>query len=161
MTVVITIGATMKKVILLVISSWLLISCQQEVVYNTILSLPTQGWAADSMMVFTPRIDDTLGNYQLQLLLRHNERYAYQNIWLFVEVRQDTLLLHSDTIECMLADERGVWYGKGMTRFTLPLLYKEDIAMPAGEYVVTVQQGMREETLQGITEVGLKVIENR
>ena len=91
----------MKKVILLVISSWLLISCQQEVVYNTILSLPTQGWAADSMMVFTPRIDDTLGNYQLQLLLRHNERYAYQNIWLFVEVRQDTLLLHSDTIECM------------------------------------------------------------
>jgi gliding motility-associated lipoprotein GldH len=112
-------------------------------------------------MEFTPRIDDTLGNYQLQLLLRHNERYAYQNIWLFVEVRQDTLLLHSDTIECMLADERGVWYGKGMTRFTLPLLYKEDIAMPAGEYVVTVQQGMREETLQGITEVGLKVIENR
>jgi gliding motility-associated lipoprotein GldH len=33
--------------------------------------------------------------------------------------------------------------------------------MSAGEYVVTVQQGMREETLQGITEVGLKVIENR
>ena len=36
----------------------------------------------------------------------------------------------------------------------------EIIAMPAGEYKITVQQGMREEQLRGITDVGLKVINN-
>lgn len=150
----------MKKVVLLVLISVLWLGCQRGVVYNEFQQLPAQGWEADSALQFVPTLTDTLGSYQMQIIVRHTDRYAYQNLWLFVDVQKDSILLHRDTIESYLANERGEWYGSGMSKMTLPLLYMENIALPAGEYKITVQQGMREEQLRGITDVGLKVINN-
>ena len=152
--------ARMKKVVLLTLISVLVLGCQQGVVYSEFKQLPAQGWAADSALQFMPNLEDTLGGYQMQIIVRHTDRYAYQNLWLFVDVKKDSVLLRRDTIESYLANERGEWYGSGMSKYTLPLLYMENIALPAGEYKITVQQGMREEQLRGITDVGLKVINN-
>ena len=99
-----------------------------------------------------------MGGYEVQIIVRHTERYPYQNLWLFVDVKQDSLLLHRDTIESFLANERGEWYGAGMQLHELPLLYLENIALTAGQYTIAIQQGMREDQLRGITDVGLKVI---
>lgn len=150
----------MKKVVLLALISVLLIGCQHGVVYNEFKQLPSQGWEVDSALQFVPNLVDTVGAYQMQIIVRHTDRYAYQNLWLFVDVKKDSVLLRRDTIESYLANERGEWYGKGMSKYTLPLLYMENIALPAGEYNIVVQQGMREEQLRGITDVGLKVIKN-
>ena len=150
----------MKKVVLLVLTSVLLLGCQQGVVYSEFKPLPPQGWNADTALQFMPNLVDTLGGYQVQIIVRHTNRYAYQNLWLFVDVKKDSILLRRDTIESYLANERGEWYGNGMSKYTLPLLYLENIALPAGEYGISVQQGMREEQLRGITDVGLKVIKN-
>ena len=152
--------ARMKKVILLALISLLWLGCQRGVVYHAFEQLPAQGWEADSALQFVPTLTDTLGSYQMQIIVRHTDRYAYQNLWLFVDVQKDSILLRRDTIESYLANERGEWYGSGMSKYTLPLLYMENIALPAGEYQITVQQGMREEQLRGITDVGLKVINN-
>lgn len=150
----------MKKVVLLALISVLWLGCQRGVVYSGFQQLPAQGWEADSALQFVPTLTDTLGSYQMQIIVRHTDRYAYQNLWLFVDVQKDSILLRRDTIESYLANERGEWYGSGMSKMTLPLLYMENIALPAGEYQITVQQGMREEQLRGITDVGLKVINN-
>jgi gliding motility-associated lipoprotein GldH len=45
-----------------------------------------------------------------------------------------------------------------MSEYTLPLLYLERIPLSAGEYTIGIQQGMREESLLGITSVGLKFL---
>lgn len=160
MIAAITNVAHMKKVVLLALISVLWLGCQRGVVYSEFQQLPAQGWEADSALQFVPNLTDTLGSYQVQIILRHTDRYAYQNLWLFVDVQKDSILLRRDTIESYLANERGEWYGSGMSKMTLPLLYMENIALPAGEYRITVQQGMREEQLRGITDVGLKVINN-
>ena len=57
-----------------------------------------------------------------------------------------------------MANARGEWYGKGMSEYTLPLLYLERIPLAAGEYTIGIQQGMREESILGITSVGLKFL---
>ena len=150
--------AIMKKVLLLALISVLLMGCQQGVVYDEFNSLPASGWDADSALLFEPIIADTMGGYEVQIIVRHTERYPYQNLWLFVDVKQDSLLLHRDTIESFLANERGEWYGAGMQLHELPLLYLENIALTAGQYTIAIQQGMREDQLRGITDVGLKVI---
>jgi gliding motility-associated lipoprotein GldH len=79
---------------------------------------------------------------------------------MFVDVRQDSLVLRRDTIEVMLANERGEWLGGGVSKYTLPLLYLEGELLKKGGYDILVQQGMREDILRGITDVGLKVIKN-
>lgn len=149
--------AIMKKVLLALISL-VLISCRQGVVYDEFKSLPTSGWDADSALLFTPFVADTIGGYEVQIIVRHTARYPYQNLWLFVDVMQDSLLLRRDTIESFLANERGEWYGAGMQLYELPLLYLENIALSEGQYAIAIQQGMREDQLRGINDIGLKII---
>jgi gliding motility-associated lipoprotein GldH len=105
-------------------------------------------------------LEDSVAAYDVQLTVRHTNRYAYQNLWLFVDVKQDSVLLRRDTIEAMVANERGEWLGSGVSKYTLPLLYLENVLLQSGEYEVVVQQGMREEVLRGITDLGLKVIKH-
>ena len=160
MIVVIPPAETMKKAVLLVVISVLLLSCQQGVVFTEFRSVGPSGWSADSVLVFAPVLVDSVATYDMQLTVRHTDRYAYQNLWMFVDVRQDSLVLRRDTIEVMLANERGEWLGGGVSKYTLPLLYLEGELLKKGGYDILVQQGMREDILRGITDVGLKVIKN-
>ena len=81
-------------------------------------------------------------------------------MWMFVDVKLDSILLRRDTIEAQMANARGEWYGKGMSEYTLPVIYLENITLPKGEYTVGIQQGMREESLRGVSNVGLKLLKN-
>ena len=150
----------MKKALLLAISSLLLVACQQNVVFTAYESLPASGWDMDSVMVFHPTVEDSIGNYQMLISIRHTDRYPYQNMWMFVDVKQDSVQLRRDTIEVQLANARGEWYGKGLSEYTLPVIYLENIPLLQGEYTIGIQQGMREESLRGVSNVGLKLVKN-
>ena len=132
--------------------------CQQGVVFTEFKNIDLPGWSEDSVLVFEGMMEDSVGDYEIQINIRHTDRYPYQNLWLFVEVAQDSIELRRDTIEAMMANARGEWYGAGFSRYTLPLQYFEQISLKQGPYQVSIQQGMREEELRGINEVGLKVV---
>jgi gliding motility-associated lipoprotein GldH len=151
----------MKKNLLIILGSIFLVACQRDVVYTEFQSLPLRGWEADSVLHFTPSITDTTTDYQMQITVRHTDAYPYQNLWLFVDISKDSVLLTKDTIECTLANERGAWYGKGLTIHELPLLYDDQYRFAnSGEYQISIQQGMRNDTLSGIKELGVKIISN-
>lgn len=157
---IITIEA-MKRNILILIVSLLLVGCQGDIVYTVFKSLPNVGWEADSSLCYQPVITDSVADYQMLITIRHTDVYPYQNLWLFVDIEQDSLLLTRDTIECYMANERGEWLGGGLTVHELPLLYSENYQFSnSGEYQISITQGMREDTLVGIKEVGVKIIRN-
>jgi gliding motility-associated lipoprotein GldH len=79
---------------------------------------------------------------------------------MFVDIRQDSVLLRRDTIEAILANERGEWIGHGISKYTMSLPYLEHVQVHEGVYEVVVQQGMREESLRGLTDIGLEIIKN-
>lgn len=146
----------MRKVLLLALSSLMLIACQKEAVYTHFESLPGT-WSADSTLVFHPVLSDSVNEYQVLINIRHTDRYPYQNLWLFVDLQRDSILLRRDTIEAQMANERGEWQGQGISQYALTLLYLEGQTLTQGEYTVSIQQGMRTEKLPGITEVGVRV----
>lgn len=151
----------MKKNLLLILSSLLLVACQGDVVYSKFGSIPSHGWEADSALYFAPCINDTTADYQLQMTLRHTDAYSYQNLWLFIQISKDSVVIDTDTIECYLANDRGEWLGGGLTIHELPLLFEEHYHFDqTGEYSISIQQGMRSDTLSGIKEVGVKIINN-
>ena len=157
---IITIEA-MKRNILILITSLLLVGCQGDIVYTVFKSLPNVGWEADSSLCYQPVITDSVADYQMLITIRHTDVYPYQNLWLFVDIEQDSLLLTRDTIECYMANERGEWLGGGLTVHELPLLYSDRYQFAnSGEYQISITQGMREDTLVGIKEVGVKIIRN-
>lgn len=150
----------MKRGLLLAIISLIMVACQQDVVFTQFESIPARGWEADSVVVFQPTIEDSVADYQILITIRHTDRYPYQNMWMFVDIKQDSVLLRRDTIEAQIANARGEWYGKGMSEYTLPIIYLENTRLPQGEYSIGIQQGMREESLRGVSKVGLKLVKN-
>jgi len=90
------------------------------------------------------------------LCVRHTESYPYQNMWLFCELSNDSTAIWTDTLEFYMADDRGRWLGNGSKLIEMPVLFAQNYQFPdTGKYVFTIQQGMREEWLRGISDVGV------
>ena len=89
----------MRKNILILIASLLLVGCQGDIIYTAFKTLPNTGWEADSGLCYQPVITDSIIDCQLQITIRHTDAYQYQNLWLFVDIERDSLLLTRDTIE--------------------------------------------------------------
>ncbi len=131
-------------------------SCNSRTIYSDFQSLPIEGWSADSAMQFTFNITDTLTEYDLLIYVRHTQQYPYQNMWLFVEGITPTTS-GIDTIEFYLADQRGKWLGNGWGNLReMPVLYMQQVVFPvSGDYTFRMKQGMREEYLRGVNDIGL------
>ena len=147
------------KIQILLLSSLLaavLAGCRTDIVYSAFEDISTTGWHKDTLCRFSYPIEDTTATYRILLYVRQTEMYPYQNMWLFVG--QDG---RQDTIEFYLANDRGEWLGNGKNGLIeMPVLYEEAYHYTAGEHTITLQQGMREEALQGIVSVGVEVIKN-
>ena len=78
-------------------------------------------------------------------------------MWLFVGEGQ-----YRDTIEFYLADDRGQWLGdKNHGFIEMPVLLEEEKHFSdTGTYTLTIQQGMRDSLLRGITDIGVEIIRN-
>ena len=136
-------------------------ACNDRVVYSTFYSLPTEGWHQDSTLTYTTEITDTIASYEMLLVVRHTTQYPYQNLWLFVDTYAEDILIYQDTIEATLADDYGRWLGTGINRYELPLLYDDHHRFTqSGEHTFAIRQGMRNEWLNGMTEVGLIIQKN-
>ena len=115
------------------------------------------------MLTYSFHVSDVELPYDFLLVVRHNEVYPYQNMWLFCTFGIDDTLppMLTDTIEFFLADDRGRWLGNGgLQHIEMPVLFEQCYQIPdTGQYRFTIQHGMRDELLRGISDVG--VIVNR
>lgn len=137
----------------------IILSCDNSRIFEEYQSIPKSGWHKDSLAVFNFPISDTLQNYNLLVSVRNEITYNYSNLWLFIEIDQPGGVALKDTFELALADPLGKWLGEGFGGLkTRQVLYRRNIWFPvAGNYKINVQQGMREEKLTGIRDVGFRV----
>jgi len=135
-----------------------LTSCRNDIVYSRFSPISSSVWAIDSVAQFDYTIADAQAEYSILVYVRHTERYPYQNMWLFVDNNA-----HRDTIEFYLADDRGQWLGDRHHGFMeMPVLLEDRYHFPdTGTYHLTVQHGMRDSLLRGVTDVGLEIIQNQ
>lgn len=145
----------------IVLTAMLLASCQSRIVYSEFRELSSSGWHEDSVLHYVADITDSLAAYDILFTVRHNAQYPYQNLWLFVGEEMADGTMRYDTVECYLADDRGRWLGAGMRTYELPMLYESQHRfVRSGKHTFTLQQGMREESLRGITDIGLQIVEH-
>lgn len=130
-------------------------SCNRNIVYSQFSSIPSDHWSIDSMAQFDYPITDTAIAYDMHICIRHTERYPYQNLWLFIENGASR-----DSMNVFLADDRGTWYGDSNNGFIeVAFPYQTNIHFAdTGSYHLTIQHGMRDSLLRGVTEVGVEII---
>jgi gliding motility-associated lipoprotein GldH len=141
--------------ILFVIS---LASCQTIDVYEKLKTFPKHSWGSNEKPSFTFNIEDTTALYNIFLVLRHEDAYNYNNIWVNLTMRgpNDTITIRREFI---LANNKQGWLGSGMDdliEHRIPFNNKP-APLHKGTYTFTLQQDMREDPLDHILNAGVRV----
>lgn len=135
---------------------WLTLTACSDVAYSHFEEIDNNGWKGAEVVNFKPVLEDSTALYDLEIAVRHSNDYPFQNLWLYVAFREN-YDIKVDTVQLILADEWGRWHGDGhgvVKTFASP--YKKGYKLPEGtSFGVTIRHAMRQDPLQGITDVGL------
>jgi gliding motility-associated lipoprotein GldH len=137
----------------------LLISCHSSRVYEKNYKIPDGIWNRYAPVTFEVPVNDTISAHNIYINVRNTSMYPMRNLFLFVRTTAPSGHSITDTVEIMLADGQGRWYGKGLGDiWDLSQLYKERVRFAQeGNYIFSYEQAMRVENLPFILDVGLRV----
>ena len=135
-------------------------SCTESACYEQYQTVDNP-WDKNKEYFFVVDIEDPAVSYNVSVSIRNNNLYPYQNLWLFYTTTQPGGLVLRDTIECMLADDYGKWLGSGISIYHLNIPLQTRYTFPQkGQYTFAIRQGMRDEKLKGIEQIGVRIEKN-
>lgn len=133
-------------------------ACSKKDVYVEFDSFTQSEWNKNEIAKFEVEINDTITPYDILIAVRNNDLYEYRNLWLFVRFETPYGSVRNDTLNCELADEFGKWHGQGISLYEMEFPYEQSVVFPRkGRYICSIRQGMREDTLGGISDIGIRV----
>lgn len=149
--------------LLLLVPSILIISCNSNVLFTESVAMKGNKWELMNIPVFKVSVTDTIKSNNLSFILRTGSDYPFRNIFLFVTATSPEGKILTDTLQYVLADDKGKWYGRGFGDIhELDLPYKSNIFFPSkGEYTFKIQHGMRIENLPGVYDIGFRIESDR
>ncbi len=137
-------------------SLWLT-TCTTIDLYEKNVTIPGFKWKSSYKPEFTFIIKDTTARYQLFLVLRHTEKYNYNNIWINLYSQPPGDTLHKASFELQLATNEK-WLGTGMDDiYEHRIKLTDPQYLKAGVYHFMVGQIMREDPLENVMNVGIRV----
>ncbi len=138
--------------------SLLVSSCTTVDLYEKSVSIPRHAWEGNFKPDFYFTIKDSSSTYKIFLVLRHNEKYSFNNIYVNLYIKgpeQDTVQKIQRDIE-LATNDKG-WLGEGMDDIYehRALLFEQNLK--PGEYHFRLEQIMREDPLLNVLNAGIRV----
>jgi gliding motility-associated lipoprotein GldH len=133
--------------------------CNEKIVYENNHKTDEKGWHLDQVLAFEFEVKDTTELYDIFLNVRNTTDYGYSNLYVFFQTNFPDGRTFRDTVEMTIADRQGKWTGKGFGKLKANSFhFRKDVWFPeVGMYEFTIQHAMREETLKGISDMGLRI----
>jgi len=139
----------------------LLYSCNgEEIYFQKFQKIEDVSWNAKDPKFFDFDIVDTTKLYEFYFNLRNNNDYGYGNMFVFWSLQSPDGRTKTDTAQFILAKPNGQWLGKSASGTVIEnSMYFLKTKLPTrGIYSLVFTQGMREENLEGVKDVGLKIM---
>ena len=139
------------------------LSCTTINLYEKNVPIPEHRWFSTFKPEFTFTIKDTTVPYQLFFVLRHSDKYRYNNIYINLHTRQPGRdSIEKSQFDLVLATPEKGWLGSGMDdlyehRIPLTALENDLYFRKSGTYTFTVEQIMREDPLENVWNAGLRI----
>lgn len=147
-------------ILLFILIGVLLFSCSENTIYHEYIAIENSEWHKDNVATFEFEATDTLTPHNIYISIRNRGDYPYNNLYLFVTINGPTGDFSRDTVNCVIADNRGKWKGTGigdLWDYQQPYLGSVKFAK-SGTYTVYMEQAMRvDNALYGIADIGLKI----
>lgn len=150
---------TMRNLLATLILAILFASCGKDAMYSRYVDMPDEQWNRDSVLRFDVNVDDSTSVYDISFCNRITGQYQYSNMFLFITIVAPDKSHQTDTLECILADNKGKWLGKGFGNiWSNNIVYKQNVIFPQkGNYSFYIEQAMRIENLPHVLDAGLKI----
>jgi gliding motility-associated lipoprotein GldH len=134
-------------------------SCDQSRVYEKNIKIPEGIWSRENIIQFELQIEDTITSHNLYVNVRNASLYPMSNLYLFITTTAPSGHSVRDTVDVILADEKGKWLGSGLGDiWDLQKMYKQNVRFAqSGKYSFDFEQAMRNEKLPFILDIGLRV----
>ena len=137
-----------------------ILSCDSNKVFEEYIEVENSVWKKEHTAHFEFNALDTSSFHNLYINIRNTGDYAFSNLYMFVTIKGPDNNFTTDTVNCILADNRGKWKGRGigdLWDYRNPFLRNVKFAQK-GKYIISYEQAMREEKgLKGITDLGLRI----
>jgi gliding motility-associated lipoprotein GldH len=137
-----------------------LLACDKIDLFEKNVNIPGHAWSASFRPSIQFEIEDTTTLYHLFVVVRHTDDFGFNNLWMNIYTQSPTdTKPQKQQLDLQLAQNEKGWLGSGMNdvfehriRIT-----REPIALKKGTYTFQLEQIMRENPLQHILNVGLRV----
>lgn len=148
-----------KLLLPVLLLSLLLGACGKDTLFDEIAKIPDNSWDRTKPVKFDFEITDTVMPTDLYIHIRNTTDYRYSNIYLFLHTRFPNGKTAKDTIECILANPDGSWIGKGYSGIKENKIKLREAMQfkQAGRYHLEIEQAMRVEKLEGISNIGIRI----
>ncbi len=136
-----------------------LVACTTSDLYEKTVPLANHEWKSDYKPEFDFTITDSTSLYQPYFVIRHTEKYKYNNIWINLSFQLPGDTARTEMQEIILATNEKGWLGKGMDDIyeQRQVLTQRPIRLRAGNYKFKLENVMREDPLQHVLNVGIRV----
>ena len=134
--------------------------CKPIDVFEYNQTIPQYAWKSNQPVTGTFRIADTAALYNIYIVLRHTEAYAYNNIWIDMGLQAPGDSMFSQKIDLGLGNDAQGWEGTGLNDIWevrklingRPMQFRK-----AGEYHFRLKQIMRDNPLRYVMSAGLHI----
>lgn len=147
-----------QLVVFFAIVAFTIVGCGDRVLFSEARTIDNAKWNSVDYAKFEFNVNDTVAPVDFYIMLSNEPDYKYSNLYMFLRTYHPNGGVSQDTIECVLADKRGQWLGKGLNSKDNKFLLMKQLRFPKnGKYIFELEQAMRVEPLEGISKVGIKV----
>ncbi len=148
------------SILVVVLLAAILASCQDKsAIVDSNIELDKHNWSYSEKVKIPLNIESQDIPCNLYLNLRHTSDYKYSNIFLLIHIIGPDGKKTTERREFKLALPDGEWLGSGSGNlYSYQILFKEDYKFPLkGKYVIELEQNMRDNPLDYITDAGIRV----
>jgi len=128
-------------------------------VFEEYKSVKGGSWKYDDSIQFKINIEDTAQRYNLFVDVRHNFYFDWRNLWVKVITEYPNHKTELSSVNLPLSASDGVWYGKCSGDICeMRVGIQENAIFPQkGIYTFTIIQDMRQNPLDKIIDIGMRV----
>ena len=134
-------------------------ACNTLDVFEKSAAFTKHEWKTADKIAFDFSITDTSSMYNIYAVVRHDDAYHYNNLWLNIAIRSPNNTLENQQVELTLANSTKGWLGTGIddvfdhrVRIT-----NAPIKLKKGNYHFILQHTMREDPLTYVLSAGIRV----
>lgn len=127
--------------------------------YEKQVAIPSQEWRYDFKPNYAFEIKDTTSRYYIYIVVRHTDRYPFNNLWLRVgsAAPGKTMEFHNVNVQLAGTDS---WDGTGIDDIyeVRKMISPGAVSFRAsGTYAFSIAQIMREDPLRYILDIGIRL----